>query len=290
MKTSTLSVGKYLVLSVLALGMTISSCKKEEEEVIEPETGTTAPEPTFSAHAQVQVPIVLKETGELCPPCGGWGWTNWETLINDYKSTAFKWANYSNYFVSNSFFVNSELDPANSVQNAFQANFPYGGSKPLIYVNGTQASTNTGAAQVTDSKVKIDQSINTPAANVKVSAAYKIKWEGDKITVDAQAKFYQNTGGTYYMGVYLVEDKVMATQSGQSGTVPHHLAMRGSVEGGVWGKEIESGTVAADDLFDETYTTTIPSGYNKENISVGVIIWRKNGTKYFYENSATNQE
>jgi hypothetical protein len=192
--------------------------------------------------------------------------------------------------VSNSFFVNSELDPANSVQNAFQANFPYGGSKPLIYVNGTQASTNTGAAQVTDSKVKIDQSINTPAANVKVSAAYKIKWEGNKITVDAQAKFYQNTGGAYYMGVYLVEDKVMATQSGQSGTVPHHLAMRGSVEGGVWGKEIVSGTVAADDVFDETYTTTIPSGYNKENISVGVIIWRKNGTKYFYENAATNQE
>jgi hypothetical protein len=80
MKTSTLSFGKYLVLSVLALGMTISSCKKEEEEVIEPKTGTTAPEPTFSAHAQVQVPIVLKETGELCPPCGGWGWTNWEIL------------------------------------------------------------------------------------------------------------------------------------------------------------------------------------------------------------------
>ena len=33
MKTSTLSFGKYIVLSILALGMSISSCKKEEEEV-----------------------------------------------------------------------------------------------------------------------------------------------------------------------------------------------------------------------------------------------------------------
>jgi hypothetical protein len=290
MKSTQLTIGKYVVLSFLAMGIALTSCKKDDPVEEPADVTSPAPEPTFSAHSQVQVPIVLKETGELCPPCGGWGWTNWETLINDYKSTAFKWANYSNYFVSNSFFVNSELDPANSVQNAFQANFPYGGSKPLIYVNGSQASSNTGAAQVTDSKVKIDQSINTDAANVKVSAAYKIKWEGNKITVDAQAKFYQNTGGAYYMGVYLVEDKVMATQSGQSGTVAHHLAMRGSVEGGVWGKEIVSGMVSQDDVFDETYTTTIPSTYNKENITVGVIIWRKNGTKYFYENAATNQE
>lgn len=274
----TINVGKYAIISFLALGLSISSCKKETEEE-EPEVV----EATFSAHTQVQVPIVLKETGELCGPCGGWGWTAWEGVINSLEGKAFLWAQYSNYFVSNSFFVNSELDPANSVNNAFQKNFPYGGSKPLFYVNGTETSSTTVSAAETAANASI---ASTP---VDVSAAYKIEWDGDNLTVTAQAKLYNNMAGNFFMGVYLVEDKVMATQSGQSGVVPHHLAMRGAVGGDIWGQEIIAGTANAGDIIEKTYTQAIPSTYNKDNLTIGVIIWRKNGTKYFYKQAATNQ-
>ena len=271
-------LGKYVLLTFLALGLTLSSCKKDEEPEVEPE-----PAATFSAHTQVQVPIVLKETGELCGPCGTWGWTAWEGVINSLEGKAFLWAQYSNYFVSNSFFVNSELDPTNSVNNAFQKNFPYGGSKPLFYVNGTETSSTSVAAAEAAANASI---ASTP---VDVSAAYKIEWDGDNLTVTAQAKLYNNMAGNYFMGVYLVEDKVMATQSGQSGTVAHHLAMRGSVGGNIWGEEIIAGTANAGDIIEKTFTQVIPSSYNKDNLSIGVIIWRKNGTKYFYKQAATNQ-
>ncbi len=283
MKKTQLTIGKYVMLSFLALGLTISSCKKEEETPVTPEP-TPVAEPSYSAHAQVQVPIVLKETGELCGPCGSWGWTAWTDVIDALEGDAFLWSNYSDYFVSNSFFVNQEMDPANSVMNAFQANFPYGGSKPLFYVNGVESTSST--ASVTDANT----SISTDASSVNVSAAYKIKWNGDKITVDVQAKLYNNLTGKYHVGVYLVEDKVLATQSGQNGIVEHHLAMRGSVQGGVWGYEFINGTATAGQTFEKSFETTIPSTYKKENITVGVIIWRKQGIKYFYENAATNQK
>ncbi len=288
MKSTKLTIGKYILLSFLGLGLALSSCKKPEETV-EPIVEPT-PEPTYSAHVQKQVPIVLKETGELCPPCGGWGWTNWETLINEYEGDAFMWSNYSDYFVSNSFFVNGEMDPANSVMNAFQANFPYGGSKPLIYVNGVKVVSSTGTDQVVKSRVEIDASKNTTASNVNLSIAYKMKWQGDKLIVDAQAKLYNNMNGTYHMAVYIIEDKVKATQSGQTGTVEHHLAMRGSLQGGIWGYEFINGAATAGQTFEKSFQANIPSTYKKENITIGIIAWKKLGPKYYYENAATNQK
>jgi len=280
MKTTTMKFGKYLMLSFLALGITVSSCKKDEEE--EPET-----EVTFSAHTQVQVPIVLKETGELCPPCGSWGRTAWEGVINSVQGKTFLWSQYSDYFVSNSHFVNQELDPTNSVNNAFQKNFPYGGSKPLFYVNGVEATATNVAAVETAVTASI---ASTP---VDISAAYKIEWDGDNLTVTAQAKLYNNMAGNYFMGVYLVEDKAKGIQSGHpsgsSTIVDHHMVMRGSLGGSIWGDEIIASTANAGDMIEKTFTQAVPSSYIKDNLTVGVIIWKKNGTKYFYEQAASNQ-
>ena len=279
MKTTTFNFGKYLMLSFLALGLTVSSCKKDEEP--EPE-----PEPTFSSHTQVQVPIVLKETGELCGPCGGWGWTRWEGVLNSVQGKTFLWAQYSDYFVSNSHFVNQELDASNSVNNAFQANFPYGGSKPLFYINGVEAASTTVSA----AEAAVNASIaSTP---VDVSAAYRIGWDGDNLTVTAQAKLYNNMTGNYYMGVYLVEDKAKGTQSGHPSSSPdleHHMVMRGSVGGSVWGEEIIATSASAGAMIEKTFTQAVPSSYIKSNLTIGVIIWKKNGTKYFYEQAASNQ-
>ncbi|MFT6151491.1 MAG: hypothetical protein ACJAY9_000881 [Flavobacteriales bacterium] len=279
MKT-TINIGKYLMLSFLALGITVSSCKKDEEDEEE------LVEATFSAHTQVQVPIVLKETGELCPPCGSWGWTAWEGVISSVQGKTFLWSQYSDYFVSNSHFVNQELDPANSVNNAFQKNFPYGGSKPLFYINGAEATSSSVSA--------VETAVNASIAStpVDVSASYKIEWDGDNLTVTAQAKLYNNMSGNYFMGVYLVEDKATGTQSGHpssSASLEHHMVMRGSVGGNIWGEEIIAASASSGDMIEKTFTQAVPSSYIKDNLTVGVIIWRKNGTKYFYKQAASNQ-
>jgi len=282
MKTSKLTIFKYISLSILGLGLTLSSCKKGEDIVDEedPVAG-----PSWSAHAQAQVPFTLKETGELCGPCGTWGWTAWEGVINNLKGKALLFSQYSTFYVSNSHFKNQELDPSNSVMEGFRANFPLANGKPYWYTNGVKYNYN----DYSGAQAAANTTIATDAANVNVSAAYKIKWDGDKITVDAQAKLYKNMSGNYYMGVYLIEDKAKGTQAGKTGEVEHHVVMRGSVEGGVWGKEIINGNANSGDMIEKSYSVTVPSLYLKENIAVGVIIWKKNGTKYYYENAATNQ-
>lgn len=284
MKTSTIKFGKYFLLSFLALGLTVSSCKKEEETDEE-----VTPEATFSSHTQVQVPFVLKETGELCPPCGDWAWTAWEGVIANLEGKALLFSQYSDFYVSNSHFLNQELDPANSVMNAFRANFPLANGKPYWYTNGIKYEYNDYAG----AQAAANTTLATPAADVDVSAAYKIEWEGNNLTVTAQAKLYDNLIGNYYMGVYIIEDKAKGTQSGHPQSSPdleHHLVMRGSLGGGVWGDEIIAGTADAGAVIEKSYTKAIPSTYVKDNLSVGVIIWRKNGTKYFYKQAATNQK
>jgi hypothetical protein len=42
-------------------------------------------------------------------------------------------------------------------------------------------------------------------------------------------------------------------------------------------------------MIEKTFTQAVPSSYIKDNLTVGVIIWRKNGTKYFYKQAASNQ-
>ena len=286
MKTTKLTFGKYVLLSFLGLGLALSSCKKEEET---PKTdGATGP--NYSAHVRAQVPFMLKETGELCPPCGSWAWTAWEGVINNLEGKALLFSQYSTFYVSNSHFKNQELDPANSVMENFRANFPLANGKPYWYMNGLKFEYN----DYTGAEAAALASAATDAASVNISAAYDIKWDGDKITVDAQAKLYENMNGNYFMGVYLIEDKAKGTQSGHpSGSntvVEHHVVMRGSVEGGVWGKEIIATSAEAGTTVEKTYSVTVPSTYIKENISVGIIIWKKNGAKYFYENAATNQK
>lgn len=281
MKTTKLTLGKYALLSFLGLGLALSSCKKEEEPKKEDPVVDTSI--ASKAHAQVQVPIIYKSTGETCYYCGDWGWQAWIDLSNDFKGTAFTWANYSTGF-SNGKFRGQELS-STSTMEAIKQNFGSGG-KPNWYVNGTSYSTSTANA-----KNAATTSKNTASSSVVASASISGNWDGNKLNVNAEAKFYQAASGEYYMGVYVIENNARGPQSGpigSSGDVDHHLVMRGSMSASAWGEQIVAASAASGDKISKSYSVTIPSSYNKDNINVGVIIWRKNGAKYVYVNAATN--
>ncbi|MEN8929188.1 MAG: Omp28-related outer membrane protein [Flavobacteriales bacterium] len=273
MKTSTMKFGKYLMLSFLALGITVSSCKKDEED----------DEINYS-HSQKQVPIVYKSTGETCYYCGDWGWQAWIDLSNDYEGTALTWANYSTGF-SNGIFRGQELNSSEPTMEAIKQNFGSGG-KPNWYVNGTSYGTSASAANAA-----VAASIATPASSVVASAAFVSEMEGSSVTVNAQAKFYSTATGEYYMGAYIIENNVNGPQSGPigaSGPVDHHLVMRGSMSSSAWGEQIVAASASADETVEKEFTVSLPSSYKTADVNVGVIIWKKNGANYEYVNAATN--
>ena len=271
MKTTSMKFGKYLMLSFLALGITVSSCKKDEEE-----------EEIEYSHSQTQVPIVYKSTGETCYYCGDWGWQGWIDLSNAFTGTALTWANYSTGF-SNAHFRGQELNPSVSTMEAIKQNFGSGG-KPNWYVNGVSHGTSASAANAA-------AAASISSSSVVASAAFETSTEGSEITVNAQAKFYSAGSGEYFMGAYVIENNVNGPQAGPigaSGNVDHHLMMRGSMTtSSAWGVSIGS-SPAADATFEQEYKVAIPSSYNAANINIGIIIWKKNGANYEYVNAQTN--
>jgi len=277
MKT-TINIGKYLMLSFLALGITVSSCKKDEPDK-EPDK---EPDTDLYSHEQVQVPIVYKSTGETCYYCGDWGWQAWIGLSNAFEGTALTWANYSTGF-SNAHFRGQELNPSVSTMEAIKQNFGSGG-KPNFYVNGVSLGTSTSAANAA-------AAASISSSSVVASANFEATYEGEVLKVVAEAKFFSEVSGEYYMGAYVIENNVNGPQAGPigaSGNVDHHLMMRGSMtSSSAWGEQIVASSNSGTSV-DKEFTVTIPSTYNKANINVGVIIWKKVGGNYEYVNAATN--
>lgn len=64
MKKTHLSIGKYVMLSFLALGLTLSSCKKEEEKIEEEEVIANELPSSFTKKA-----LIEEYTGEWCVWC-----------------------------------------------------------------------------------------------------------------------------------------------------------------------------------------------------------------------------
>lgn len=226
---------------------------------------------------QAQVPILVKFTGETCPPCGGWGWTAWETISTNMWGQAFSWANYGDGF-SNGHFRSEELNPTmDAIEDLY-----FSGGKPSFMANVKDFDQDETAAQTeaTSSLSKI----------ADVSAVLDAQIEGDQLTIKTEVKFFNDLSGDYVVGAYLVEDKPVAYQAGHAdgNNTAHHLVMRGSLSPSAWGVDLGKDP-KANDVFQNTFTATIPSTYNTDHFSYGVIIWRKIGKAHIYVNAYTTQ-
>lgn len=223
------------------------------------------------------VPMVFKVTGENCPPCGGWGWTAFTDLVDRYEGgKAFSFGNYGSGF-SNGHFRSQEAFPT---MQALQDRFARNSSKPNFVVNGRNWITSSADAQTA-----ADAFVATTAP---VGMVMNARLEGNKLIIDAEAEAFESVTGSYVMGAYLIEDKAMGPQSGSigvNGDVEHHNVMRGSLSDNAWGELISEDGLTAGNKYEHTFTMDIPSGYNSDNFSYGLIVWKKISTAYVFVNA-----
>lgn len=232
-----------------------------------------------------QVPVLVKISGETCPPCGGWGWTAWEGLSGDFWGSGMCFTTYGT-FVSNGNFRGQELTSAEGgspVIQAFQDRFWKSGSKPSFHANNKDHGTTADDAKA-DANTSMTQ---TP----DVAAVLEANIEGDQLTITSEVEFFEDVPGDFVLGAYLIEDKVQGYQAGYSdpNNAKHHFVMRGSLSDNAWGEDFATGGGVKGDKHLKTFNVTIPSSYNKENLSYGVIIWRKISTTHVYINAYTTQ-
>jgi len=225
--------------------------------------------------ASAQVPekksrsLVLKFTETWCGPCGDWGWSLAESIIGDIGDKG--------YYVG----VMGSSSPATMNANcygAFESNYPVTGYPTFIvndedggyYLSTVQSKYNTFAGTVP---------LASPAGIASIS--------GNTISVSTKTKFWSAASGEFYLAAFVVEDKVMAEQNGQSGVVEHHHLMRGSMmpDNSPWGQSLANGTVAVNTEISKSFSMTIPSHWNKSNLSVMLAVYKKESGKYKFINA-----
>jgi hypothetical protein len=214
--------------------------------------------------------VVWKFTETWCVPCGSWGWTTANSVISDIDTKG--------YYVG----VMGSSSPNSMNANCYDVfanNFPVTGY-PTFVVNNTDGGYDFSAIKPIYTAFATSEAV--------ASAAGFIQIENSTISVSTKTKFWSNTNGDYYIAAYIIEDKVKAGQASQTGIVDHHFLMRGTMmsDNSPWGQSLSSGAIAENTeiikSFSLDFDTTL---WNKENISVLLVIYKKEGNNYNVVNS-----
>ena len=225
---------------------------------------------------QEQRTLITKVTASWCPPCGGWAWTMFEDMIADNEEKAVLLAaHYSGNLIT----------PAaeNMAQN-FGAVY-----QPIFFLGNENqnVSSSTAAAKRTTIKEMVDANfLETPIANAGMNATL----DGNNLSVQTKAKFFQAAEGEYYLGVYVVENELVGYQASRGNDAVHEKVIRASMTSDVFGNLLMNGTIAADTEFDQTFEMTLDDTWNTEHLEIVSILWKKEGDKFEFVNTNLTSE
>ncbi len=218
--------------------------------------------------------VVFKFTETWCGPCGAWGWNLANNIIDSIGDNG--------YYVGVMGSSDTALDA--NCWSPFQNNFILDGY-PTFVVNDVKALTFFSTIKGKYETFAATEPLASPAGFASIS--------GNNIAVSTKTKFWSAANGEFYLAAFLIEDKVRATQVGQTGIVEHHFLMRGSMmpDFSPWGELLTSGAIAANTEFNKTFSMPLKPGWVKSNISVLLVVYKKVNDKYVLVNAvkAKNQ-
>lgn len=241
------------LLSVVAL----TACKKESTE-----------EPTDTLEvAEKNAVIVGKHTWTGCGPCGGWGFDNFASLMDNYPDEvhiAFKRGNVGPY-------------ANNEIYEFFQNQFGIPGATPTFHNNLDASLSVSGAQTIMEER------------GVIANANYEMTIADGKIILNTTTKFFQETEGTYRIAPYLLHDGLVANQTGHpdgANTVHKKVPIAIAVPLDVADSDY-LGYVIADGPIKNGYTVNlecevdIDPTWDPNDLSFAVMIFREHGDGTF---------
>lgn len=230
----------------------LTSCKKEV--VVE---GTSS---DFLEVEQTNSSFLVKHTGTWCGPCGGWGFTNFQSQIDAYGDTEVLAATVSGSLggASNEFYFDAYAD-------AFSIS-----ATPTFHGNFGQT---TSGALVTDHR----------ESPVVANSNYELSIEGDKIKVKTTTQFFQDLSGEdYYIAPYIIVDGIVADQTGHpDGANTVHkksLVDIGSPVGldkEAFGYKIAAGDIRNGYRVNLEVEADFLSSWDEDNVSVAIVITKR---------------
>ncbi|RMG85670.1 MAG: hypothetical protein D6714_05525 [Bacteroidetes bacterium] len=212
----------------------------------------------------VQRSIIIKRTASWCPNCGTWGWSMFESLIEEVEGPAgiLLAAHYSGSLMNQA---------AADITNNFG-----GFSQPRFYLNGVDQNVTSSNWQ--SKKDDIKGAVETLYANTAPVAALGVNAyyfaDTGELTFETKTNIYQDVTGKFYLALYLVENDVVGPQSGQGNDAVHQRLIQESLFGSSFGEVLAEGTFVAGATFENTFTTTRPD-FMDHNYEVVAILWQE---------------
>ena len=224
----------------------------------------------FMMQGIAQVPqthkaLVVEKTATWCQYCGGWGWDLQEELEERNKDKA----------------VILQVHPSEICQlyNTTAAelidSFPQTSYFPYWYVNGCPAFDYNISVYYNKVHINslVDSTWDTPAL---ANCEYSFTLDSNTLTVDAEVQFFEDTSGSYYLSVWILENNVFVLQEGLTDEEPYHSnVLRASMTESIFGDMLVSGAVINGDVFQRFYSMELDTSWKLQNVHLAFVIWKK---------------
>jgi len=218
---------------------------------------------TMQAQDAQQWSLFSKVTATWCPNCGSWGWAMMEQTQDALvDKNAFTWTIHYSGDLQN--------PTAQDLRNNLGSN-----GQPVFYLNDDNigALSSNYPSKVGEVSETVDLLSSLGAfVDVQVSATYD-----DMLNVEVELEFVEDVMGEYYLGVYLVENNVIANQANQGPMTSHPNVVRRSFFGDTFGPQIAIDPLKGFTISDN-FTEDLALGPDDEveDFSVVAIVWNLN--------------
>lgn len=239
---------KFLALiPAAAIAFTVASCKKDE-------VGAT----DVISVSSVYKCVVWEYSATWCNPCGVYGYPAMHDIMHEYGG-----ANKA---------VGIFMHPGDDIVD----NEPAGQDDITTFfgMSGTpSAGANLEEAYPTYLEPKVTAALNShPTAKAGVGMNYSLS--GNTMTITTKTVFFEALTGSYALGVYVTEDKIMNDQNGQTGEVEFNDILRACANGKAFGAVISTNPAKGAKV-DGSYTVTLPAETrNTANCHVVCVIYK----------------
>ena len=221
---------------------------------------------------QVQELFVCKWTGVNCGPCGSSTTYMHENVEPTYGASM------------NTVYMHCQNNSMNLwYNNSLKTIMPTGGGIPKWYLNGNLIHY-----------MDFIDTIPVYLAQSPIGACVgKMSIENDVLKVKTCVKFFEDSEGSYELGVYVVQHGIPATdgmeQSGGGTDFIHNHAFRYTMNSGSVGDNLTGQSIRKDIGYFQEYEVAIDAEWVASDLQVILVLWKSADdlTDYVYINSNT---
>lgn len=213
--------------------------------------------------------LVSKQTAAWCSNCGQYGWTMFESLLEDQSQMP----------TGIPITVHYSGTLQNEVSSYF-ATYIRGFGQPLFFVN--KKEMNVTRNNIATKRGEIINEVNNNANTMSIAGlnANARRTESGEIVVDVTYDFASGTTGDYKLGAYLVYNNYAAMQATR-GVVPHDRLLWRSFTSDVSGMTINPEAGSTTLTLD---TKSLNDNQPIDDMEVLVVIWNNDNTDPAYVN------